>query len=802
MDEKDWNLVLNVHLNGTYQCTAAAWPYFLAQKGGRILNTTSAAGLYGNFGQCNYSAAKLAIYGFTKTLAKEGERKEIFSNVIAPIAGSRMTETVMPAELVEALSPDYIAPFAAYLCSDSCKENGSLFELGGGFIAKVRWERSPGLLLNVEKHFNASAVLENFNSVVDFTKSLTYPNSMLETNWIELVEKSKLLPENRFGESGIEMRGNVVLITGAGAGLGKAYALEFAKEGAIVIINDVNKVAAEKVVNEIKNRFGGVAHAVCHSVLESQAIVDEVMKLVGRIDVLVNNAGILRDKSFAKMTEGEWKLVYEIHLLGTFRMTKAVWPIMLKQKYGRIINTSSAVGLYGNFGQANYSAAKAGILGFSNSIALEGKKHNIFLNTIAPNAGTAMTATIMEEKMVKLLLPDYVAPLVVLLGCKKCPCSGRIIEVGSGWQAAVRWQRSRGVFFDKSALKSVSKTGLSVIRNQWDATTGFTIGSEHPCNVNDALTKIMESLNQSSKSIDLEIEEKLAYTHKDVILYNSGLGCSVDIKDEFKYLYENHEKFAPIPTFAVIPCLNLLMGNVDFDKFLNNYNPALLLHGEHCLKLYGTLPNQSTLLSKARIIQLTEKPKKGVIVRMQVDSFDVQTHKKLFTNEAVIFIRNATPKSPLQLSEKSIFDNNSGSSSNLQIQKSNQSHSSPFTHASVVRIPRNLASIYRLSGDYNPLHIDPDVATAAGFHEPVLHGMCSFGICAKEIVKLFFNNDPTVVTQLQARFTQPVYPGQILTIRAKLLSSSTVEFQAFSNNNQLVITNGLCKAAVEQKQKL
>ena len=159
MDEKDWNLVLNVHLNGTYQCTAAAWPYFLAQKGGRILNTTSAAGLYGNFGQCNYSAAKLAIYGFTKTLAKEGERKGIFSNVIAPIAGSRMTETVMPAELVEALSPDYIAPFAAYLCSDSCKENGSLFELGGGFIAKVRWERSPGLLLNVEKHFNASAVL-------------------------------------------------------------------------------------------------------------------------------------------------------------------------------------------------------------------------------------------------------------------------------------------------------------------------------------------------------------------------------------------------------------------------------------------------------------------------------------------------------------------------------------------------------------------------------------------------------------------------------------------------------------------
>ncbi len=158
---------------------------------------------------------------------------------------------------------------------------------------------------------------------------------------------------------------------------------------------------------------------------------------------------------------------------GTFRMTKAVWPIMLNQKYGRIINTSSAVGLYGNFGQANYSAAKAGILGFSNSIALEGKKHNIFVNTIAPNAGTAMTATIMEEKMVKLLLPDYVAPLVVLLGCKKCPCSGRIIEVGSGWQAAVRWQRSHGAFFDKSALKSVSKTGLSVIKNQWDATTDF-----------------------------------------------------------------------------------------------------------------------------------------------------------------------------------------------------------------------------------------------------------------------------------------------------------------------------------------
>ena len=223
---------MNVHLHGSYACTSAAWPFMLKQGFGRIINTASAAGLYGNFGQSNYSAAKLALYGFTKTLAKEGERKNVFANVIAPIAGSRMTETVMPAELLEALSPDFIAPIVAFLCSSRSSENGSCFELGGGFIAKVRLERSPGLLMNTKENFNAASLLQRAAEIFDFEdrQKVTHPQSMAEVDWVGLVERSRALPANPAVSMDVGLKGKIVLITGSGAGLGKAHALQFAKE--------------------------------------------------------------------------------------------------------------------------------------------------------------------------------------------------------------------------------------------------------------------------------------------------------------------------------------------------------------------------------------------------------------------------------------------------------------------------------------------------------------------------------------------------------------------------------------------
>lgn len=188
--------------------------------------TASAAGIYGNYGQANYGSAKLALYGFGRSLAKEGARKNIHCNIIAPLAGSRITETVMPANLLAALKPEMVAPFVAYLCHSDCKETGSLFELGAGYCAKVRLERSPGVLLKVDDpSFTADAARFVLPKASDFKTDVQYPDSMTEVDWTGLVKQSKSLPKaNEQGkDEKIRFDGQVVLVTGAGGGTIKFY---------------------------------------------------------------------------------------------------------------------------------------------------------------------------------------------------------------------------------------------------------------------------------------------------------------------------------------------------------------------------------------------------------------------------------------------------------------------------------------------------------------------------------------------------------------------------------------------------
>jgi multifunctional beta-oxidation protein len=351
MKDQDWDLIFKVHVKGAYKCTRAAWPHFRKQKYGRVVNTASAAGLFGNFGQANYSAAKLAMVGFTETLAKEGVKYNILANVIAPIAASRMTETVMPPDMLALMKPEWVVPLVAVLVHKSnTQETGSIFEVGGGHAAKLRWERSSGQLLKCDDSYTAGAVLKKWNEVVDFSNPQhpTGPNDFLTL----LEESQKMGPSDR-GEK-VDFSGRVALVTGGGAGIGRAYCLAFARGGASVVVNDL--VNPDSVVDEIK-KMGGKAVGVKASAEDGDAVVKAAIDAFGRIDIVVNNAGILRDKAFTNMDDTLWDPVLNVHARGTYKVTKAAWPYFLKQKYGRVVNTTSTSGIYGNFGQANYSAA-------------------------------------------------------------------------------------------------------------------------------------------------------------------------------------------------------------------------------------------------------------------------------------------------------------------------------------------------------------------------------------------------------------------------------------------------------------
>ena len=272
--------------------------------------------------------------------------------------------------------------------------------------------------------------------------------------------------------SKIEYDGQVAIVTGAGAGLGRLYAVLLAGRGAKVIVNDMNPEAADGVVAEIK-AAGGKATADYHSVVEGDAVVATAVDAYGSVHIIVNNAGILRDTSFQRMKPEEFDIVVQVHLYGTFAICRAAWPIMREQEYGRIVNITSVNGLYGQFGQANYSAAKSGIVGFSKTLAQEGEKRNIKCNVVAPGAGTAMTATVMPEHLVAAWKPDYVAPMIAMLASEDVPCSGSIFEAAGGWFGQVKWMRTQGAFFDITDWENHPFTPEDV-RDRFDEITDWT----------------------------------------------------------------------------------------------------------------------------------------------------------------------------------------------------------------------------------------------------------------------------------------------------------------------------------------
>jgi NAD(P)-dependent dehydrogenase (short-subunit alcohol dehydrogenase family) len=269
----------------------------------------------------------------------------------------------------------------------------------------------------------------------------------------------------------IRFDGKVAIVTGAGGGLGRAHALELAKRGAKVVVNDLggavdgsggSSEAAAKVVEEIK-AAGGDAIGNGSSVTDDAGVahmIAQAMDAWGRIDILIANAGVLRDKSFSKMEIADFAFVLDVHLMGTVKPAKAAWEIMRNQNYGRIVVTTSSTGLYGNFGQSNYGAAKLSLVGFMNTLKLEGQKNNVHVNAICPVAGTRMTENLMPPEMVKRLAPEYVTPGVVFLCSDEAP-TGVILTAGGGVFALARIYETEGVYLGEGGLS------VEEVRDNW-----------------------------------------------------------------------------------------------------------------------------------------------------------------------------------------------------------------------------------------------------------------------------------------------------------------------------------------------
>ncbi len=286
----------------------------------------------------------------------------------------------------------------------------------------------------------------------------------------------------------IRFDGKVAIVTGAGGGLGRAHALELARRGAKVVVNDLggavdgsggSSEAARQVVDEIK-ALGGEAIANGGSVSDragAKSIVKDTLDAFGTVDILINNAGILRDKSFVKMSLDDFELVVKVHLLGSVYCTQAVWPIMADKGAGRIVMTTSSSGLYGNFGQSNYGAAKMALVGLMNTLKLEGERKGIRVNTIAPVAATRMTADLgMPEEVFQALKPELVTPAVLFLCSDDAP-TGTIIEAGAGYFAKVQVMEGRGVHLGPNATVDDVASAFDRVADMSEA-VAFSQGAE------------------------------------------------------------------------------------------------------------------------------------------------------------------------------------------------------------------------------------------------------------------------------------------------------------------------------------
>jgi 3-hydroxyacyl-CoA dehydrogenase/3a,7a,12a-trihydroxy-5b-cholest-24-enoyl-CoA hydratase len=590
--------------------------------------------------------------------------------------------------------------------------------------------------------------------------------------------------------------GRVVIITGAGNGLGRSHALLFGSRGAKVVVNDLggsahgdgkSASAADNVVAEIK-ALGGEAVANHDSVEDGDKIVQTAMDAFGRIDVVVNNAGILRDVTFQKMTDADWDLIYRVHVRGAYKVTHAAWNYMRDHDYGRILFTASAAGIYGNFGQTNYAMAKLGLVGFASSLAIEGRKKNIRVNTIAPIAGSRMTETVLPKDLVDALRPEFVSPLVAWLAHESCEETGGLFEVGGGFVGKLRWQRTEG-----KAYKLARPLTPEAIQKDWATVTDFARATA-PTDITSSMQPILGNLGTAKSrggNDFIDVDEALAasvrevtssYDERDLALYALGIGAAKDPADtsDLSLVYELHgDGFKAVPTYGVIPVLNSIMTLAKQGKSAPglHYGFDRILHGEHYLEIKRPLPPKATLTHKMKVKDVFDKGKNALVV-MGTTTYD-EKGNELAYNEMTTVVRGAGG-----------WGGDRGPQGDVNVAP-DRAPDAVVTE----KTDENQALLYRLSGDWNPLHADASFATAFGFKKPILHGLCTFGFAARHVIKSFAKNaDPRYFKSIKVRFADSVFPGETLKTEMWKESATRVVFRVkVAERDAVVISN----AAIE-----